>query len=237
MVWACCWRRWTRARTTPLASAAPSSAAVTGVAAHPNTSWYARSTAPAHRVARWSPAGPRRCAAWLPSPLPKLQSEGYTASAAAAATSPDPAGHGGSSRTCHVRSNHRTHHPVRQAALGWTTPRPRHPAQADRWTWLVLAGYTQLRLARPVAGDQRLPWERPRPQPRRSPYRVRRGFRAVLAAVGSPARAPNPHGRSPGHPKGSLRGPHPAIQPSKPPLDQPTIQQGQTVSFKAKLRE
>ena len=32
--------------------------------------------------------------------------------------------------------------------LGWTTPRPRHPEQADRWTWLVLAAYTQLRLAR-----------------------------------------------------------------------------------------
>ena len=23
--------------------------------------------------------------------------------------------------------------------LGWTTPRFRHPEQADRWTWLVLA--------------------------------------------------------------------------------------------------
>src|SRR6266496_758781 len=46
-----------------------------------------------------------------PSPLPKPQSEGYTrrapASAAAAATSPDEAGHDGSSRTCHLRSNHR----------------------------------------------------------------------------------------------------------------------------------
>src|SRR5829696_4274906 len=32
--------------------------------------------------------------------------------------------------------------------LGWTTPRVRHPEQADRWTWLVVAAYTQLRLAR-----------------------------------------------------------------------------------------
>ena len=39
-------------------------------------------------------------------------------------------------------------HTIRFAkqTLGWTTPRLRHPAQADRWTWLVLAGYTQLRL-------------------------------------------------------------------------------------------
>jgi hypothetical protein len=32
--------------------------------------------------------------------------------------------------------------------LNWTTPRVRHPEQADRWTWLVLLAYTQLRLAR-----------------------------------------------------------------------------------------
>jgi hypothetical protein len=32
-------------------------------------------------------------------------------------------------------------HTIRFAkqTLGWTTPRPRHPAQAERWTWLVLA--------------------------------------------------------------------------------------------------
>ncbi|WP_448612150.1 hypothetical protein [Geodermatophilus sp. URMC 60] len=35
-------------------------------------------------------------------------------------------------------------------ALGWTTPRIRTPEQADRWTWLILAAYTQLRLARPI---------------------------------------------------------------------------------------
>jgi hypothetical protein len=33
-------------------------------------------------------------------------------------------------------------------ALGWQTLRARHPEQADLWTWLVLAAYTQLRLAR-----------------------------------------------------------------------------------------
>jgi len=33
--------------------------------------------------------------------------------------------------------------------LGWTTPRVRHPEQADRWTWLVLVAYAQLRLAHP----------------------------------------------------------------------------------------
>jgi transposase len=43
--------------------------------------------------------------------------------------------------------------------LNWTTPRVRHPEQADRWTWLVLLAYTELRLARSVVADQRLPWE------------------------------------------------------------------------------
>jgi hypothetical protein len=43
--------------------------------------------------------------------------------------------------------------------LGWTVPRIRTPQAADRWTWLVLAAYTQLRLARPLAEDLRRPWE------------------------------------------------------------------------------
>jgi hypothetical protein len=99
--------------------------------------------------------------------------------------------------------------------LGWTTPRPRHPEQADRWTWLVLAGYTQLRLARAVVADARLPWERPRPPGRLSPVRVCRGFPRLLVRLGSPAAAPKPAGRSLGRPKGSSCGPairYPAIK-------------------------
>jgi DDE superfamily endonuclease len=112
-------------------------------------------------------------------------------------------------------------HTVRFAkqTLGWATPRPRHPEQADRWTWLVLAGYTQLHLARQVAADQRLPWERPRPQLRLSPVRVRRGFPQLLVRLGSPASAPKPSGCPPGRPKGCCSGPaarYPAIKkPSK----------------------
>jgi hypothetical protein len=114
-------------------------------------------------------------------------------------------------------------HTIRFAkqTLGWTTPRVRTPAQAERWTWLVLAGYTQLRLARQLVADQRLAWERPRPPGRLSPYRVRRGFPRLLCALGSPAAAPKPSGRSPGRPKGRRSGPalrHPAIKkPAKKP--------------------
>jgi hypothetical protein len=110
-------------------------------------------------------------------------------------------------------------------ALGWVTPRVRHPEQADRWTWLVLAAYTQLRLARQLAGDQRLPWERPRPQPRLSPVRVRRGFPQLLVRLGSPASAPKPAGCPPGRPKGRCSGPamrYPAIKkPTKKPRNKP----------------
>jgi hypothetical protein len=110
--------------------------------------------------------------------------------------------------------------------LHWTLPRPRTPEQADRFTWAVLAAYTQLRLARAVVADARLPWERPRPQPRLSPYRVRRGFPHLLCALGSPAAAPKPSGCSSGRPKGRPSGPavrHPAIKkPAKKPSNRPS---------------
>jgi hypothetical protein len=91
----------------------------------------------------------------------------------------------------------------------------RHPEQADRWTWLVVAAYTELCLARQVAGDQRLPWERPRPPNRLSPVRVRRGFPRLLATLDTPAATPKPSGRSPGRPKGRRSGTaprHPAVK-------------------------
>jgi len=57
--------------------------------------------------------------------------------------------------------------------LGWTAPKIRTPAAADRWTWLVIAGHTQLRLAQPLVADLRRPWERPAApgpaHPRQSP--------------------------------------------------------------------
>ena len=99
--------------------------------------------------------------------------------------------------------------------LGWTAPRFRHPEQADRWTWLVLAAYAQLRLARGIVADERLPWERPQRPRRLTPTRVLRSFAPLLATVGTPAKPPKPCGRSPGRPQGSRSGPakrHPALK-------------------------
>jgi Transposase DDE domain len=90
--------------------------------------------------------------------------------------------------------------------LNWTLPRVRHPAQADRWTWLVVLAYTQLRLARPLSGDRPLPWQRPQPTGKLTPERVRRGFSTLLLHLPILASSPKPCGRSPGRPKGKRSG-------------------------------
>jgi DDE superfamily endonuclease len=87
--------------------------------------------------------------------------------------------------------------------LGWTTPKLRDPAAADQWTWLIITVHAQLRLARPLADDLRLPWERPAPPGRLTPARVRRGFRNIRATIGCPAGAPKPGKPGPGRPPGS----------------------------------
>jgi hypothetical protein len=91
-------------------------------------------------------------------------------------------------------------------SMGWTTPRVRHPEQADRWNWLVVAAYTQLRLARARVADLRLPWERRYEAGRLTPVRVHRVVSSLLAEIGTPAKPPKPCGRSPGRPRGRLSG-------------------------------
>ena len=90
--------------------------------------------------------------------------------------------------------------------LGWSNPRVRHPEQADRWTWLVVAAFTQLRLARAGVADRRLPWERRYDTGHLTPVRVHRVVSALLVELGTPAKPPKPCGRSPGRPKGRLSG-------------------------------
>jgi DDE superfamily endonuclease len=87
--------------------------------------------------------------------------------------------------------------------LGWTRPKIRTTEAADRWTWLIIVAYTQLRLARPLAADLRRPWERPTPPERLTPARVRRGFRNIRATSALPAGVPKPTRPGPGRPPGS----------------------------------
>jgi hypothetical protein len=102
-----------------------------------------------------------------------------------------------------------------KSTLGWTTPRLATPEQADRWTWLVLASYTELRLARGLVDDLRLPWERPRDPAQLTPCRVRRGFRRLRATIGTPANPPKSTMPGPGRPKGTRKPPrtrYPAVK-------------------------
>ena len=87
--------------------------------------------------------------------------------------------------------------------LGWTRPKLRDPAAADRWTWLVIACYAQLRLARHLAADIRLPWQQPCQPGRLTPARVRRGYRNLRQTLPVPASAPKPSRPGPGRPPGS----------------------------------
>ena len=102
-----------------------------------------------------------------------------------------------------------------KGTLGWTTPQLCTPAQADRWTWLVVAAYTQLRLARGLVADLRLPWERPCDPSKLTPCRVRRGFRLLRATLGTPALPPKFRTPGPGRPKGTRKPPrtrYPAVK-------------------------
>jgi hypothetical protein len=102
-----------------------------------------------------------------------------------------------------------------KSTLGWTTPSLRTPEQADRWTWIIAAAYTQLRLARRTVKDLRMPWERPRTPALLTPARVRRGFRLLRATIGTPARPPKSSSPGPGRPKGTRKPPrtrYPAIK-------------------------
>ena len=108
--------------------------------------------------------------------------------------------------------------------LGWTAPKIRDPAAADRWTWLIITAYAQLRLARPLAADLRHPWERPAPPGRLTPARVRRGFRNIRAKAAQPASAPKPGTPGPGRPPGSKnRRPATRYDVGKTTKRQPTL--------------
>jgi len=86
-------------------------------------------------------------------------------------------------------------------ALKWTVPKLRSPASADRWTWLLILVYAQLRLAQPLVQEHRLPWHPPVATEKLTPARVRRAFSSLLPTLGSPVSVPKPCGLSPGRPK------------------------------------
>jgi len=97
--------------------------------------------------------------------------------------------------------------------LGWTRPLLRDPAAADRWTWLLLACYAQLWLARNLAAVTRLPWQPAQSPQTMTPSRVRAGFRRAREQAGTPARTAKPGKPGPGRPKGSRNNRRPPSHP------------------------
>src|SRR5262249_52336261 len=95
-----------------------------------------------------------------------------------------------------------------KSTLGWTAPQIRTPQQGQRWTWLILAAHTQLRLAPPLPAARRRPWEKATTTDMPiTPGRVRRGFRQLRRHLETPARKPKSTTAGPGRPTGSTRPP------------------------------
>jgi hypothetical protein len=89
--------------------------------------------------------------------------------------------------------------------LLWETPRLRTPEQFERWTDVVACVRNQLFLSRALAGALRQPWESANRAS--TPRQVRRCMGRIIAALGTPARACRPRGKSPGWPLGRARKP------------------------------
>lgn len=85
-------------------------------------------------------------------------------------------------------------------ALLWAKPRLRTPEQFERWSHIVAIVLNHLVLARDLVEPALRPWESVhRPA---TPQQVRRGINKLLPQLGTPARSPQPRGKSPGRTKG-----------------------------------
>lgn len=89
-------------------------------------------------------------------------------------------------------------------SLLWDQPRLRTPEQFERWTHLVAIAHNHLVLARDLLEPVLRPWEsKQRPA---TPQQVHRAMGAFLPHLGTPARHPQPRGKSPGRAKGTKIG-------------------------------
>jgi hypothetical protein len=91
--------------------------------------------------------------------------------------------------------------------LYWTHPQFSSLSASESWSHLMPLLSWQLWLARADCDDQPLPWQSP--QATLSPGRVAQAFASILAAIGTPAVAPKPRGKSPGRVKGDKPTPRP----------------------------
>ncbi|MBV8885723.1 MAG: hypothetical protein JO235_17245 [Chroococcidiopsidaceae cyanobacterium CP_BM_RX_35] len=87
--------------------------------------------------------------------------------------------------------------------LHTTIPQFSTTQMSERWSELMPLLSWQLWLARASIIDNPLPWQKL--QTNLTPGRVAQGFPTLLAAIGTPASAPKPRGKSPGWPLGQPR--------------------------------
>jgi DDE superfamily endonuclease len=85
-------------------------------------------------------------------------------------------------------------------ALMWEQPRLRTPEQFERWSHMVAMVHNHLVLARDLVEPELRPWENKQRQS--TPQQVRRGMHKLLARLGTPARPPQPRGKSKGRRSG-----------------------------------
>lgn len=103
-------------------------------------------------------------------------------------------------------------------ALLWSKPHLRTPEQFERWTDVVAIAHNLLVLARPFVQAEYRGWESKHRTT--TPQQVRRGIRRILAQLGTPAKAPQRRGKSPGRAQGTVFTPAPRFsvvrKPKKP---------------------
>ena len=89
--------------------------------------------------------------------------------------------------------------------LHWCLPHLGTAEQTQAWSTLMPLMSWQLWLARADCSDSPLPWQKPLKD--KTPGRVASAFAAILVAIGTPAEAPKPRGKSTGWPTGKQRTP------------------------------
>lgn len=121
------------------------------------------------------------------------------------------------------RYSHEHGYRFEKQALLWSTPRLRTPEQFERWTALVACVQNQLVLARPLGQALYRPWENRTDVV--TPQQVRRTMPRIVAQLATPAKPPQPRGKSPGRAKGAHIRPAPRYEvvrkPKKKPKQQP----------------
>ena len=117
--------------------------------------------------------------------------------------------------------------------LGWTTPKLRDPAAADRWTWLTITAHAQLRLARPSPQTCACPGNAPHRRGGSPPPASAAGLEtSARRSLVQPVR-PNPANPDPGARQDRrTAAPHPATTWGKPPQDNPASKHGANAQVK-----